>query len=126
MTKVNSVDEFFDEELQSIGVKFTDETNPAQMPVVEPKPRAKATEKAKNVPDAEYEAVPQYAPSFMDRLKGCAKWSLIFGGLTMLFFCWQEAGLMDPAAAVPSMCVCTCLGGFKIGGICRGSQYGNH
>ena len=115
MNEMNHADEFFDEELQNIGVKFTDETVPARMPVMEPKPRPKVAEKTKAVPDAEHEPIPKYAPSFMDRLKGCAKWAVIFGGLTMLFFYWQQVGMMDPAAAVPSMCACTCLAGFGVG-----------
>lgn len=109
-------DEFFDEELQSIGVKFTDETIPAQMPVMESKPRPVAGEKPKGaVVREECTSIPKYAPSFMDRLKGCTKWAMTFGCLTMLFFYWQEAGLMAPAAAVPSMCACTCLAGFGVG-----------
>ena len=60
-------DEFFDEELQSIGVKFTDETVPARMPEMEPKPRPKVAEKPKAVLGVGHEPVPKYAPSFMDR-----------------------------------------------------------
>lgn len=116
MTEMNHADEFFDEDLQSIGVKFTDETIPAQMPVMEHKPQPKTAEKSGSaVPDVEYAPIPKYAPSFIDRLKGCAKWAVIFGGLTMLFFYWQQAGLMAPEAAVPSMCACTCLAGFGVG-----------
>lgn len=116
MSSVERKDEFFDEELQSIGVKFTDETVPTQMSAMEPKPRPRAAEKPRSAaPDAAYAPIPKYAPSFFDRLKGCAKWAVIFGGLTMLFFYWQEAGLMAPAAAVPSMCACTCLAGFCVG-----------
>lgn len=115
MSSVETKDEFFDEELQNIGVKFTDETIPAQMPVMEPKPRPKVAEKPKAVPDERCNPVPKYAPCFMDRLKGCTKWAMTFGCLTMLFFYWQEAGLMAPAAAVPSMCACTCLAGFGVG-----------
>lgn len=110
------MDDLFDEELQNLGVKFTDETAPAQMPVMDPKPRPKVSEKPRaQMVAAEATSVPKYAPSFFDRLKGCAKWALTFGCLTMVFFYWQEAGLMDPIAAVPSMCACTGLAGFGVG-----------
>ena len=115
MSSVETKDEFF-EELQSLGVNFTDETVPAQMPVMESKPRPQAAEKLKGAPaKIEGTAIPKYAPNFFDRLRDCTKWAVTFGALTMLFFYWQETGLMDPVAAVPSMCVCTCLAGFGVG-----------
>ena len=108
------MDDLFDEELQNIGVKFTDATCEAE-PVIERTSQSKVVEKPKRGQGAGHEPIPKYAPSFLDRLKGCAKWALTFGCLTMVFFYWQEAGLMDPVAAVPSMCVCTGLAGFGVG-----------
>lgn len=117
MTKIS--DKFIDEELQAIGVKFTDETAPKQMPTMEhreePGSQKKPEPKRCEAVDAKYAPVPMYVPSFLDRLKGCAKWAVTFGSLSMLFFYWQQTGLMDPAAAVPSMCACTCLAGFGVG-----------
>ena len=51
----------------------------------------------------------------MDKLKACAKWAGIFGGLNALLFYWQQAGLLDSKAAVPSMIVCALLAGLSIG-----------
>lgn len=57
----------------------------------------------------------QDAPDWMDKLKSCAKCTALFGGLCMLFFYWQQAGLMDAAAAMPSMITCGVLAGFGVG-----------
>lgn len=114
-------DEMIDEELQAIGVRFTDETAPKQMPTMErrcpegPGAQKKPEPKRCEAIDAKYVPIPKYAPNLFDRLKGCAKWAVTFGGLSMLFFYWQQTGLMDPAAAVPSMCACTCLAGYGVG-----------
>jgi hypothetical protein len=54
-------------------------------------------------------------PNWLDRLKACAKWALTFSALCCLFFYWQQTGLMDPAAAVPSMLTCTLLVGWGVG-----------
>lgn len=123
-------DEFFDEELVGLGVKFTDETAPKEMPKMErPGSDAKKADSSvgcgnspsrapsptERAADAKYAHVPKYAPNLFDRLKGCAKWAVTFGSLSMLIFYWQQTGLMDPAAAVPSMCACTCLAGFGVG-----------
>ena len=124
-------DEFFDEELLSLGLDFTDETAPKEMPKMERerKPDVKednpsACPSGSQLPlhkgaceaaNATCATVPRYAPNLFDRLKGCAKWAVTFGSLSMLIFYWQQTGLMDPAAAVPSMCACTCLAGYGVG-----------
>lgn len=150
-------DEFIDEALQSMGVKFTDETqnnterkacggaaperkapvpyatsqNPAQERNErvtaanlyadrneERKPIRKSVEETAS---SSWEPVkPQ--PNWMDKLKACAFGVLTFGGLAMLLFYWQQAGLMASEAAVPSMCVCTALAGWSIGKNARGSH----
>ena len=51
----------------------------------------------------------------MDKLKECAKWSVIFGGISSLLFYWQQAGLLDSSAAVPSLIACALLAGLAIG-----------
>lgn len=57
----------------------------------------------------------KHDPTQLERLAACAKTSLLYGGLSFLFFYWQQSGLMDPAAALPSMLACVLLGGLKIG-----------
>lgn len=70
---------------------------------------------AKNIPaDIEF-APPVSAPSYMDRLRNCAKHSVIYGGLCVLFFLWQQKGLMDAAAAVPAMLTCSAMWGLNVG-----------
>ena len=112
--------DMFDDDLKGImGKCYDDGQTPVKAVAPEQKARPKAEEKKPEFMGAKFVSIPKYAPNYMTRLKGCAKWALIFGGLTFLFFYWQEAGLMDPMAAVPSMCACTGLGGLKIGMICR-------
>lgn len=67
-----------------------------------------------NTKDAQWEpAKPD--PNWLDKLKECAKWTAVFGGLCLLLFYWQQTGQMESSAAVPSMCVCTALAGFGCG-----------
>ncbi len=54
-------------------------------------------------------------PNWLDNLKACVKHAAIFGGLSLLVFYWQQAGLMDSSVAVPTMCVCTALAGLGVG-----------
>lgn len=54
-------------------------------------------------------------PNWLDKLKACAMYTVGFGGLSILLFSWQQAGLMDSSVAIPSMCVCTALAGFGVG-----------
>lgn len=97
----------FDEELQGIfGNRYTDASNSTQAK------KAAQTEPAKNAPKWEATAP---APNWMDKLKGCVKWSALFSGLCGLFFYWQQTGLMDPAAAMPCMLTCAVLTGVSIG-----------
>lgn len=63
--------------------------------------------------DAVWEPVKAVAP--MDKLKGCAKWSALFGLISGILFYWQQAGLLDSRAAVPSFVVCALLAGLAIG-----------
>ena len=112
--------DMFDEDLKGVmGARYEEEGQPAQSRAAQEKPRCKIADQVKPVQAGKCMSIPKYAPNYMTRLKGCTKWAMIFGGLTFLFFYWQEAGLMDPMAAVPSMCACTGLGGLKIGMICR-------
>ena len=69
--------------------------------------------------DAKWDKVPAYAPNWFDRLKGCARYAMVCGGLVALFGYWHISGQMDGSAAIPCMVACGCFGGFKIGNVCR-------
>lgn len=71
--------------------------------------------------DGKWEPV-KPAPNAMEKLKGCAKWLGLFGSLSCLVFYWEQAGLMASSIAVPTMCVCTALGGWGLGKIAGGSK----
>lgn len=116
MTNTNHADEFFDEELQSIGVVFTDETIPAQMPMMESTPRPKEAEKPKGAASKEEcPPTPKYAPSYMDRIAGCVKWMIPCGGIAMLLWWFEINGLMDMIAAYPCILACGIVGAFGTG-----------
>lgn len=66
------------------------------------------------VEDAQYEPE-RPAPNTLDKLKAAAKGSLMSSSLCLLIFYWQQTGLMDPAAALPSMLACMLLTGVSIG-----------
>lgn len=74
------------------------------------KPAEKA---AKIAMDAGWE--PERTRNWMDSLKGCAKSTVIFGGLNLLFWYWHIEGLMAYSVALPCMLVCAFLAGFGIG-----------
>lgn len=115
-----------DEGLKAIfGDRFHDETtgkpeaakttrkaeNPAKAvkaPAIEPKTEPAAAKECKWNP-----VKPD--PNWLDKLKACAMYTVGFGGLSLLLFSWQQAGLMDSSVAIPSMCVCTALAGFGVG-----------
>ena len=78
---------------------------PAAEPGVEHKVTKDAQDQQSNVPE----------PNWLDRLKACAKVSLLSGGLCLLFFYWQQTGQMQPTAALPCMLTCAALFGLGIG-----------
>lgn len=91
--------------------KPTSNGNPAKAvkaPAIEPKTEPNTAKDAKWNP-----AKPD--PNGLDRLKDCAKWVGLFGGLCVLLFYWQQTGQMESSAAVPSMCACCGLAGLSIG-----------
>lgn len=110
MSSIETRDEFFDEDLQSMGVKFTDETVPAQMPVMEPKPRPKVAERTRGAAKEECAPVPKHAPSIMDRLTSCATWACVCGGISMLLWWFWINDLMAQVAAYPCIVVCSGIG----------------
>jgi hypothetical protein len=104
MEKIQKHEELFDDKLmQLMGDQYTDLTQEPAKPA-----------------EAETENTVEWEPIGSDIAKigqvvGAAKWALTFGGLFGLILYWQLTGLMDPAAAGPSMCVCTALAGYGIG-----------
>lgn len=109
---------------QMFGERFHDETDkPLSEPVTaEPKkvstdttPTTKTAQKVAGCGQKEEWRPPMPEPNWMDKLKACVKTSFIYGGLNLLIFYWQMAGLMDSSVAVPSMCVCCALLGLGIG-----------
>lgn len=109
-----------DLELKAImGDKFVDETTPISEAKPTPAKPKKAAQKPAQKPTEEYSTDAEWHPvkphSWMDGLKSCAKWALTFGGLNMLIFYWQQAGLMAESIAVPCMWVCCALAGYGVG-----------
>lgn len=91
---------------------------PTRKPTVEPSstrpsnttPAGKVAQKPM---DAQWEPTKEH--TWMDDLKECTKTSLLFGGLNLLIWYWQIAGLMDESIALPCMLVCASLFGLGIG-----------
>ena len=109
---------------QVMGSRFHDATKPTVEPITTKPSNTTQTERVAQKPfnkavDAQWEpARPE--PNWMDNLKACAKSVLLFGGLSVLVFYWQQMGLMAESIAVPSMCVCTALAGWGAGRNIRG------
>lgn len=72
------------------------------------------TAERKTIQSAQWEPM-KPEPDFMDKLKTCAKYTCLFGGLCTLVFYWQQTGQMADSAAVPSMLACFGLAGLGIG-----------
>lgn len=91
--------------------KSTTKENPAKAvkaPAIEPKTEPETVKDAQWMP-----AKPD--PNDIDRLKASAKSALLFGGLCLLFFFWQQSGQMEASAALPSMLACMGLAGLNVG-----------
>lgn len=54
-------------------------------------------------------------PNSMDKLKACVKSTFLFGGLSLMFFYFQQSGQMDMSAAMPCICACCVLAGWGVG-----------
>lgn len=59
--------------------------------------------------------VPENTVSPMDKVKACVKWTAVFGSVSAVLFYWQQAGLLDSRAAVPSLIFCALGAGLSIG-----------
>lgn len=75
----------------------------------------------KSAKDAQWKPV-KPDPNDMDRLKAGAKSALLFGGLCLLVFYWQQSGQMEASAALPAMLACTAIGGLNVGRNMKGSR----
>lgn len=104
----------FGEELAGM-VNYTDETAPAEMPVMEQKPSPKAKERAAAVPVAEYEPVPKTQRNLVDRLYSCVMWLGVCGCIAMLLWWFNVNGLMAMEAAYPCILACGVIGSFGAG-----------
>lgn len=91
------------------GERFHDETV-SKKETITPK-----TEKRKDVSkprDADYEPL---SDDQMNRVKAGAKSTLLFGGLSLLFFYFQQSGQMELSASMPCICACCALAGWGVG-----------
>lgn len=105
-------DRWHDETKSTDAVKITRKAeNPAKAVKA---PAIEAKTEPNTAKDAQWKPV-KPAPGEVDRLKASAKSALLFGGLCLLFFFWQQSGQMETSAALPAMLVCTTIGGLKVG-----------
>ena len=111
MQTENKTAPLFDEELQGIfGTRYSD-ASAAPVNKEEKQPEKKRVDP---LAPAKW-APPKPAPDWLAKLKASAKWTGLYAGLCVLVFYWQQTGLMDPAAALPTMLACTLLAGVSIG-----------
>jgi len=75
------------------------------------KPAQKPIQKVR---DAEWEPEP-HEPTQMEKIKACAKDALLFGGLSLMFFWFQQTGQMAMSASMPCIVACVALAGFGVG-----------
>ena len=121
MKNQNVMEDPDDLELKKLmGPRFQDQTQEAtpapkgekkQEPVQEAPIKKKSGRK---VMDAVWAPVKTEATE-LQRLADCAKQTVLYGGISAVLFWWQQAGLLDPKAAVPSFIVLALLAGVKIG-----------
>ena len=109
-----SKDEFMDEELAGM-VSYTDETAPAEMPVMEREDCPKAAQRSVAVQDAEYATIPKGQRGQMEKLKDMVKYLGICGGISMLLWWFEANGLMAMEAAYPCILASAIIGSVGIG-----------
>ena len=111
--------------MHMMGGKFVDMTE-ANIEVKEVKPekvevKKKTSKVVEKTSNAEWH--PTKVRTWMDFLKNCAKWVVIFGGLNCLVFYWKQSGLMAESIAIPCMWVCCALAGYGVGlNVWRGTK----
>ena len=72
-------------------------------------------QKPKEKPLAEQFEPKKPVPNYMDKLMACAKSAILFGGLSLMFFYFQQSGQMELSASMPCICACCVLGGWGVG-----------
>ena len=109
------MDDIFDKDLAEM-VNYTDETVPAEMPVMEHKVKGmpKSSPAKHEAMDAKYEPI-EKKHSDMDRMVDMTKWVCICGGISMLLWWFENNGLMELEAAYPCIVGCALLAGFGVG-----------
>lgn len=98
------------------GDRFHDETTAVSKKetTTTTKPEKSAQKVTLKPRDAEWEPAP-HAPTQMEKIKACAKDAIIFGGLSLMFFYFQQTGQMLPSASMPCICACCVLMGLGVG-----------
>lgn len=104
-------DDLFDEELQSM-VPLKEAQQPKSKPKSSNVVKPKAASTIEVEPDSVFE---ESSNGYVEPLKRCAKWAVLFGGLSLLIFYWQQSGQMTDSAAVPSLYICALLAGLSVG-----------
>lgn len=110
-----------DEGLKAVmGSKFQDQTTGGpEGPGMQPKKKCVKSAPGKNPVQDVPTKVFGTKPGFMEKLRECGRWALIFGGLCLVVFYWQQTGQMLPSAAVPSMMACTFGAAWCVGRACK-------
>ena len=108
--------DMFDEELKEVmGDRYGGGETPTEMPVMEhkaapqPAPQKREPVDAKNVP------YPKAERGFMERLRSCATWGGVCGGISMLMWWFEVNGLMAMEASYPCILGCAIIGAFGVG-----------
>lgn len=72
--------------------------------------------------EAQWEPAP-HDPTQLEKLKACAKDALLFGGLSLVFFYFQQSGQMAMTASMPCIVTCVALAGFGVGKNIAGGKH---
>lgn len=113
-------DPLFDEDLQNVmNHDGVDRCHEASDLVRERRKTAPAPAETQECMDTDWEHQTEDEHPLLNFIAASVKPTVLFGGLIALCVYWQNAELMDPAAAIPSMMVCATLAGFHIGKLAR-------
>lgn len=111
----NLMEDAKDEGLKAVmGSKFHDLSQEDSKSVMQKESKYQKVQQPRNEPvDASWVKLNVVSP--MARLKVCAKWAMLFGSISALLFYWQQAGLLDSKAAIPSLIICALGAGLTVG-----------
>lgn len=108
--------DMFDEDLKEVmGDRYDDGETPTAMPVMECKAAPKPVPQKCEPVDAQYIPFHKAERGFLERLRGCAAWGCVCGGISMLLWWFQVNDLMAMEASYPCILVCALLAGFGVG-----------